>query len=180
MKDHVLSNRVKEVRKAYNLTQEEFSEKLGVTPNYISMVERGKRKLSQKVVKRIVELFPEERVEYLIGLDDYRTKVEAALMPAAKNVVSICHEAIQTYGVDAQVDMMIEEMSELTKALLKYRRAYGRPKEELDALVEDILEEMADVEIVLLQMRMIFGETGGYALKKLERLDRRLHDKADD
>ena len=96
------------------------------------------------------------------------------------DVNKICHEAIQTYGVDAQVDMMIEEMAELTKALLKYRRAYGQPETVLGLLVENILEEMADVEIVMLQMHMIFGETGGYAIKKLERLDRRLHDKADD
>ena len=82
------------------------------------------------------------------------------------DVNKICHEAIQTYGVDAQVDMMIEEMSELTKALLKYRRAYGQPETVLGLLVENILEEMADVEIVLLQMHMIFGETGGMSLLK--------------
>lgn len=36
--------------------------------------------------------------------------------------IDIIKQAIKTYGIDAQVLMAIEEMSELTKALCKERR----------------------------------------------------------
>lgn len=36
-----IGRRIKERREALGLTQEEFSEKIGVVPHYISMIERG-------------------------------------------------------------------------------------------------------------------------------------------
>lgn len=55
---------------------------------------------------------------------------------------------IEKYGKEPQVDMCIEEMSELTKALLKERRGKGN--------IKDIAEEIADVQIMLEQMKWIF------------------------
>lgn len=72
--------------------------------------------------------------------------------------------AIETYGKDVQTDMMIEEMSDLAKALLKHRR---NPSAKI---LENIREEMADVEIMLDQMRMIYGNNSGYRTEKLLRL----------
>lgn len=40
-KSTVLGNNIKNIRKNADLTQEEFSEKLGVTPQFLSAVERG-------------------------------------------------------------------------------------------------------------------------------------------
>lgn len=82
----------------------------------------------------------------------------------------VLEKAIQTYGKQAQVDMMIEEMAELTKALMNERR--GREN--------NIAEELADVKIMLLQMVLIFDnavEVEKIAEEKVERLDQRLHDK---
>ena len=84
----------------------------------------------------------------------------------------ILREAIGTYGEIAQADMMIEEMSELTKALLKLRRL--RPGADVAAARDSIREEMADVQIMLDQMRMIFGTTDKIEVEKLERLKNRL------
>jgi NTP pyrophosphatase (non-canonical NTP hydrolase) len=57
---------------------------------------------------------------------------------------------IDTYGEQAQIDIAIEEMSELTKALLKYRRTKGN-----DAIVNNnVTEEMADVKIMLAQLEL--------------------------
>lgn len=65
--------------------------------------------------------------------------------------------------------MAIEEMSELTKALLKYRRDPGPARK------NDILEEMADVSIMLNQLALIFGDYNEQEIYKLERLERRLY-----
>ena len=57
----------------------------------------------------------------------------------------ICKAAIDLWGENAQIDMVIEEMAELTKALLKYRRAHESNKA---MCIVDIAEEHADVKIM--------------------------------
>ena len=64
----------------------------------------------------------------------------------------ILQKAIDTYGRNTQVDICIEEMSELTKALIKDRRHNGINTE--DWL--NIAEEIADVKIMLEQMEITF------------------------
>lgn len=81
----------------------------------------------------------------------------------------LLNKAIHTYGKEAQTDMMIEEMSELTKALLKYRRNPNGEK-----VLDDIKEEMADVQIMLDQMIIIYGDIGKQRNCKLKRLAYRL------
>lgn len=78
--------------------------------------------------------------------------------------------AINTYGIRSQQDMCIEEMSELTKAILKYRRAENKNENEAEYLEDDIIEEIADVQIMLDQMRIIFGDTSSQEEYKLNRL----------
>ena len=69
---------------------------------------------------------------------------------------------IDRYGVSAQVDIAIEEMSELTKALLKNRRNcndFDRRlilKDEILKYRDDIIEEIADVSIILEQLKIIY------------------------
>lgn len=66
-------------------------------------------------------------------------------------------QCIDTYGKQPQVDMAIEEMSELTKALLKERRALnGNDTETLEQATMNIADEMADVIIMLTQLTMIY------------------------
>lgn len=76
--------------------------------------------------------------------------------------------AIDTYGIKAQTDMIIEEMSELTKALLKHRR------NPTSNTLDNIKEEMADVQIMLDQMKLFYGDDSEYRAKKIVRLARRL------
>lgn len=70
----------------------------------------------------------------------------------------ILQKAIDTYGVESQIDVCIEEMSELTKALIKDKRNDSISVAEWKSLVwKNIVEEIADVEIMLTQMKMIFN-----------------------
>ena len=78
--------------------------------------------------------------------------------------------AVYWWGKEAQTDMMIEEMAELTKAILNERR--GRD--------HNIAEEMADVKIMLAQMEIIFqnaGEVEQRFREKVARLDQRLQER---
>jgi predicted DNA-binding protein len=81
-------------------------------------------------------------------------------------------KAIETYGKDMQLNVAVEEFSELIKEICKYKR--GRNN------IENIVEEMADCYIMLEQMKMIFG-LGSTVIsdamdKKIKRLKSRLAD----
>lgn len=91
-------------------------------------------------------------------------------MTKAEDEYNILNRAIDVYGAKAQEDMMIEEMSELTKALLKHRR---NPTE---GTLENIIEEIVDVGIVLDQMKIIYGDNKAVRLAKIERLNKRLNE----
>ena len=81
--------------------------------------------------------------------------------------------AIATYGEESQINMAIEEMAELTKALCKYKRADATC--EKDAAIGNIIEEMADVNIMLDQLKIMFkNDTKAMQNFKLKRLDKRL------
>jgi NTP pyrophosphatase (non-canonical NTP hydrolase) len=72
--------------------------------------------------------------------------------------------------VDAQDDIAIEEMSELTKAIIKNRRY------KTFATLENLYEELADVYIVLEQIMMSLDKdrVQNYVNSKLQRLNERL------
>ena len=86
---------------------------------------------------------------------------------------ALLDRAITTYGALAQMDMAVEEMAELTKALCKIKRAQAGC--EVTAAIGNVVEEMADVQIMLDQLRIIFGRSTAEAEEyKLERLKKRL------
>ena len=68
----------------------------------------------------------------------------------------VLDRAIHKFGTLTQIDKAIEEMSELTKALIKERHA--RMTEEHMQAISQVEEELADVIITLNQLIMIFGE----------------------
>ncbi|MCL2563586.1 MAG: hypothetical protein FWE08_06085 [Oscillospiraceae bacterium] len=85
---------------------------------------------------------------------------------------------IVAFGEKSQTDMAIEEMSELTKAILKYRRA--KSFEESNVMKEQIIEEIADVYIMLAQLVLIYDgvlcstRVQSIAFEKMARLEERL------
>lgn len=86
---------------------------------------------------------------------------------------ALLDRAITAYGAPEQMDMAVEEMAELTKALCKVKRVSCAA--EAKAVLENVVEEMADVQIMLDQLRIIFGRSTAEAEEcKLERLKKRL------
>ena len=63
----------------------------------------------------------------------------------------ILKRIISEYGTTAQIDVAVEEMSELTKALMKWKRSGRTTKENAE-----IIDELADVKIMCRQMELIF------------------------
>lgn len=84
----------------------------------------------------------------------------------------VYRRAIETFGEEAQLWMVIEEMSELAKEICKYQRGKR-------SLI-DIADEIADVQIMLEQATMIFGVddlVSWHMDQKVERLRERVRQK---
>jgi len=75
--------------------------------------------------------------------------------------MNIHQQSLTKFGEQKQKDMLIEEMSELTQALLKDRR--GRES--------NISEEIADVQIVLDQIKLLHPDWISWEQVKLKRLE---------
>ncbi len=65
--------------------------------------------------------------------------------------INIYEEAVNQWGLEPQLDMVVEECAELIQAISKVKRG---KKNSLD----NLLEEIGDVEIMLQQMRYYFDE----------------------
>lgn len=90
----------------------------------------------------------------------------------------IYKQAIFTFGVNTQLDVLIEEMSELTQALLKLRRGKRHDPfmEQIGTqhIKANVIEEIADVSICLDQAIIIFAcenEVEKVRRKKIMRLE---------
>lgn len=78
--------------------------------------------------------------------------------------------AVEKFGEDAQMLIAVEELGELSKALLKWLRYKNFDQGRRDELLKAIAEERADVGIMLNQLEVIFGENSEAEAKKLDHL----------
>jgi NTP pyrophosphatase (non-canonical NTP hydrolase) len=65
----------------------------------------------------------------------------------------ILDKAIETWGIDAQLEMVIEECLELALALQKLKRLRG----DMTQKEKNVIDEIADVKIMIKQAEKIFG-----------------------
>lgn len=84
--------------------------------------------------------------------------------------IELYKKAIEKWGVISQVEMAIEECSELIQAIQKVKRSNTIETN------THVCEEIADVEIMIEQLREIFESDiiDQYKTEKLERLERRI------
>jgi hypothetical protein len=84
------------------------------------------------------------------------------------------NSAVKLWGVNAQVDMAIEEASELIKAICKLKRS-GNSLETVSA----VAEEIADVEIMIEQLKIMLccrDDVENWKKYKIERLSERIEE----
>lgn len=85
-----------------------------------------------------------------------------------KDRIELYKKAINTWGEEAQVNMLYEECGELITAIAQFRR--GR------VMQKDVMTELADVSIMVEQMATLLNFEDYEAEKnnKLKRLEKRL------
>ena len=79
-----------------------------------------------------------------------------------------CKLAVEKFGPQSQIDMAIEECSELINALCKFRR------DRVGTI--DVVTEIADVQIMCGQLAYMFGEStvDDERQRKINRLKKRI------
>lgn len=89
-------------------------------------------------------------------------------MIAKKQQLELFKQAIETWGKDIQLDILVEECAELINVIQKAKR--GR------ASTSEILDELADVSLMLDQAELIYGSYWYHRQQKLIRLKKRLEE----
>jgi NTP pyrophosphatase (non-canonical NTP hydrolase) len=72
-------------------------------------------------------------------------------------VETVCELMLEKFGEDSQIDVCIEEMSELTKELIKYKRSKLHFREKEATSREHVVEEISDVLFMVEYLKIIFG-----------------------
>ena len=62
--------------------------------------------------------------------------------------MEVCEKAVSLYGPKLQLMQLVEELAELTVAVIKFDKGKGS--------VEDVLEELVDVDLMVTQAKVIF------------------------
>ncbi|MBQ4354261.1 MAG: helix-turn-helix transcriptional regulator [Clostridia bacterium] len=68
--------RLRELISDLEMTQSQFGDLLGLGARQISCMVNGVRRLTEDNARRIAQLFPKVRYEWLMGYDDYKTELE--------------------------------------------------------------------------------------------------------
>ena len=86
--------------------------------------------------------------------------------------MNVYQKAVEKWGREAQLNMLVEECGELIVAVEKFRRGKG---------ATNLIEECADVQIMLKQVPFMFPDCSGYLKSqsycKIKRLRRKIRGK---
>ncbi len=114
-------NRIKQIRKSENMTQQQFAEKIGLTRNYVAMIEIGQREPSDRTISDICREFGVDKVWLETGVGEpFRP------MDRNEQIASILGKAIA--GNATARDRLI--------------RAFAQLPDEMYDQAEQILEEI--------------------------------------
>ncbi|WP_208954943.1 XRE family transcriptional regulator [Dolosigranulum pigrum] len=113
-----IGNQIKQLRKQYNMTQEDLAEKLGTTKQSVSRYENGIRKANQDVLFELCRIFD-------VKIDDFFPENDS--------------EAIQSSNIEPILDIY----NELTPP--RQRKVYHYAEEQLD---EQQLEEHSNIYMI--------------------------------
>lgn len=154
MGDMTIGKRIKQARKKAGLTQKELAEKIGAANGTIGQYERNLRSPTYNNLIKLCNALSVS-LNALVGMRE-NTQSED----------DIHQLAIEKYGIDHEKDILMEEMAELQKEIIKERRGFGRR--------EDVIDELADVYICLGHLIYYYGDITEAIERKKERLRKKI------
>ena len=158
LRSNAFGRLVREYREQMGLSQEEVAERWGYTREYVSLIERGKRKLDQiEQVYRLADILqiPHERLD-AIGKGLPQRKIEPqhpsegddalfqALLEPAQATVKLSRLVWYTDNETMTIAERLHTLNErLEDALTKYRGRFVKPTQQIMAYAHEMLGEMA-------------------------------------
>ena len=100
-----MQDRIKQVRQSEGLTQAEFAEKIGLSRNYIAMIEIGQREPSDRTIKDICRIFGVNEIWLRTGVGEPFTP------PSRSEELAAIFERVEV-GDDAK-PRLIREMARM-------------------------------------------------------------------
>jgi Bacteriophage CI repressor helix-turn-helix domain. len=140
-KNQVFSERLAALMQATKTRQVHLSKVLGVSKSTVGLWTLGATLPNADAITHIAIHF-DTSADWLLGLTDNPHRE-----PQDDSTAALYSAALDKWGADAQTAMCVEEMSELTKELCKWKRGKDN--------FNEIAEEIADVEIMLEQMKLL-------------------------
>ena len=158
LRSNAFGRLVREYREQMGLSQEEVAERWGYTREYVSLIERGKRKLDQiEQVYRLADILqiPHERLD-AIGKGLPQRKIEPqhpsegddalfqALLEPAQATVKLSRLVWYTDNKTMTIAERLHTLNNrLEDALTKYRGRFVKPTQQIMAYAHEMLGEMA-------------------------------------
>lgn len=120
--------RLKELIKELNMTQQEFGERIGLCSRQISCIVTGTRRLTEENARRIAQLFPRVRYEWLMGYDDYKDDYAVKIAKFFKEEYRIRKTELDFWPKEAKVIEILNTMGYCVKSI--YPRKIGIEEQE--------------------------------------------------
>lgn len=114
-----VGNRIRELRKSYKITQNEFANRLGVTKSAISSYENGSRLPSYDILIKISLIF-KVSTDYLLGRIDKKT---------------------QTISISGLTDKQIESI----KCIVNIYRTFNTLRDRLPESEQQLIDEFIEM-----------------------------------
>lgn len=150
--------RLKQLCEENKLSQAELAERIPISQQTISKIINGKAALTLQTAQRIVDLFPQWRIEYLTGRDGFKTLDDliGKRVDARHEVINLIERLVKIHGYTIRTEWVDPDTSRMTKReLAEYKRKpyqepryslwdpkgngrYFQSKAELDTLILDI------------------------------------------
>ena len=162
-----IGDNIRRFRKREGLTQQQLGDKLGVSQSAIGQFEKGTSLKIETIQKIAVALgIPMERlIPYNINCFPSESQMQK------------CHNIADHYGFKKQSMMMIEECSELQKAICKWHRERGDSLRSESSDCQErtaIIDELADVIIMAKQLSYLLSAEDEVSEQIEFKLDRQL------
>lgn len=147
--------RLRELISELKMTQSQFGELLGLGSRQISCMVNGARRLTEDNARRIAQMFPEVRYEWLMGYDDYKTEGEYKKSKLDEELFEINKEYLKFHELCYQAEEIVGKLGyEFTNTALLPKKAKLAIRNECE--VYELIDIIKNPENYIL--RKLFSE----------------------
>jgi len=115
-----VGERVKSLREGFGLTGKEFAQQLGITPSYLTQIEKGQRKISVEAIFSLVNAFSVSVNWLILGEGPVYMPKQRGSVAAGRP--ALAREPMADYGVSPHDAKITQEVMRLVARLSPEKR----------------------------------------------------------